>query len=76
MMTTGNHVRSGYAKYFAAGTDESSSVAGSHEEPDGAEQDCEAHQCWYYQDSVRRVRGAACKVCRDLCRLARKYESL
>ena len=62
-MTTGNHVRSDYVKYFAAGADQSSSVAGSHEEPNGAEQDCEAHQCWYYQDAMRRARGAGCMVC-------------
>ena len=59
-MTTGNHERSGYAKYFATGADQSSSVARSHEESDGAEQDCEAYQCWYYQNAVR---NAVCMVC-------------
>ena len=48
LVTTGNHDRPGYAKYFAAGAGQSPGVAGPHEEPDGADQDCEAHQCWYY----------------------------
>src|SRR6266566_4187409 len=74
MMTTGNYERSGHAKYFAAGADQSSSIAGSHEEPDGAEQDCEAHQCWYYQDAVRRARGAACMVCVGPLSFGVKYE--
>ncbi len=54
-MTIGNYDRSGDAEYFAAGADQSSSASGPYEEPDGAEQDCEAHQCWYYQDAVRRA---------------------
>ena len=62
-MTAANHDRPCYAKYLAAGADQSSSVARSHEEPDSAYQDCEAHQCWYYQDPVRRARGVAYMVC-------------
>jgi hypothetical protein len=72
----GNHDRSGDAEYFAAGAEQSSSAAGPHEEPDGAEQDCEAHQRGHYQDAVRTVRrGVHGVVCPGPCHLGRKYES-
>lgn len=50
---TGNHDRSGDAKYLATGAEQPTSVAGPHEESDGAEQDYETHKRGHHQDAMR-----------------------